>query len=726
MDHHTPYFVRPVDDNLFLENKNKTISDKLIEIIPHNKQFFEFISFVEFSNITNFDYKPGEKTVTKNKTLIIELYNVKPLHPIPIGRLKYTFKVEIGHEFSYIKIFMKNYINDFTSIIKNGKLFIKIADFQIHTQNIMDNFHLIDKRSMLLDIANYYYHHKCPDCIKYFFLNYLNKQNEEEIKKRNNMSITEILDICPGFIKVIFQRDDEIKYISIVFPWSLDLIKDFQYIELDASFTAIKPYAFCVAQGIIFNESIPYAITVAPSESLELYDMIFEHSEEISKEQINWKSIPLLSDMHKSLIAVGKKYGLTHFFCHRHLIEHFGSSSVLGLICKRILSCYTFEEYDQICFEIPTLLECYIEERIAIGNCSKDFIDKVNDLNIMLSGDKADIDSIFHYMKWAIWIRADYHVGRCSNHNESLHSVINKSLGQCYSIKSKLNNLIISTLKHFTKLKNRKGKSIIRKYNALITILKNKLKNPKFDILTFCSEECKCGKTKYNDMIYGFPIPCEHCIFYPAKEVIQNIILKLEKEENGITINRLVSLILLYKSNKRKIPENPEKLIQDIFGPKILPTIQLDFDELIELINGIMHCFDCDFPDLPNVDVNWDIHELSTINLKKPNSIFDEDLTPPPANHSFFSSFENEIIFQNYIVGQKGYEKKVLFETIKEILTVYPEIENTSAAYELCIDEFINYFVNSNSEDELKSIANFKISCWKAADLMMKKNKFFK
>ena len=46
---------------------------------------------------------------------------------------------------------------------------------------------------------------------------------------------------------------------------------------------------------------------------------------------------------------------------------------------------------------------------------------KIRDLKIMISGVESDSSSNYYVFKWAQWIRADHHVGRCSNHAEGAH-----------------------------------------------------------------------------------------------------------------------------------------------------------------------------------------------------------------------------------------------------------------------------------------------------------------
>lgn len=131
------------------------------------------------------------------------------------------------------------------------------------------------------------------------------------------------MDICPGFITIIFQKKDIIKSASIIFPWAIDLLDTFQFIEVDASFKPMRPYTFGVAQGVIHNESLPFAISIAPTESFELYSNIFEHHNSLFPQKLNLRGKALLSDIHLSIKSLSDHYGLIQFFCHRHIIEHF-------------------------------------------------------------------------------------------------------------------------------------------------------------------------------------------------------------------------------------------------------------------------------------------------------------------------------------------------------------------------------------------------------------------
>ena len=147
--------------------------------------------------------------------------------------------------------------------------------------------------------------HKCPEGIQKYF-QYQNAHyfpsRQYPTNKAQNDAIEDILKKCPGDVVAEFITEDkndneksQLHKISIVFPWAKYYFYGSHYLELDASFTAVKPYAFCVAQGIIVNESIPLSITITLSESIEIYQTtldrfveVFERELRESYIKINW------------------------------------------------------------------------------------------------------------------------------------------------------------------------------------------------------------------------------------------------------------------------------------------------------------------------------------------------------------------------------------------------------------------------------------------------------
>ena len=83
------------------------------------------------------------------------------------------------------------------------------------------------------------------------------------------------------------------------------------------------------------------------------------------------------------------------------------------------------------------------------------FNEKVIDLQTMLQGENGNTKSHFYLNIWAQWIRREHHIGTCSNRIESIHIVINRSLGACHSFESKLDNMISNILQLFNNYNKR-------------------------------------------------------------------------------------------------------------------------------------------------------------------------------------------------------------------------------------------------------------------------------
>ena len=110
-------------------------------------------------------------------------------------------------------------------------------------------------------------------------------------------------------------------------PEALDVIRQFCYCELDATFYTMKPCVRCVPQFIKMNTAYPIGLIIAPSESLDLYEMLFEgiwHFVKTTGFNPGF-NFPVLSDAGLSLRAFCLRHKLPQFQCHRHLIEGFGN-----------------------------------------------------------------------------------------------------------------------------------------------------------------------------------------------------------------------------------------------------------------------------------------------------------------------------------------------------------------------------------------------------------------
>lgn len=720
MDRKQPFYLRSVnpDDLLTYQNRNK--ADILIEVVPYNRPQFDFISFIEFANTIYDDYYFSN--IYKHKEgAYMELY--KKHFKIPtFHETLFQFKIILGNNFDFIRIYVKYYMNDFDYIEKKGFYCIKLSNDHIFNPFEKVIISKTGEPTFIDEIAKYYLSgkHSCPEIIKTFFCNQINKKPQNILNSFN--SVEETLKFCPGSIKVCYLQKKEytnLKTISIIFPW-YDMIENFQYIELDGSFKASKPYVFCIGQGIIHNESIPFSLTIAPTESALLYDMIFQHIKEISLGKIDFTGKTILSDMGLALKSISEKWQLNQFLCHRHIIEHFGSSGVLGILCARLLKCYSFEKYDQIRIEIQFLLNAYVDEKKKQNTYSKECQQKVEDLNTMLKGDQGDPNSNYFIYRWALWIRRGYSVARCSNHNESLHGAINKTLMNGGDFNSKLSNLILQTLAHCENLKFRKGKTIKRKLKKTIKNILLKLQSPTYDILKLCKEKCNCQETEYNESIYGTKIPCIHQILFPAKQIIEIIIKKIENNTDGITINILITSILSYRFFLKQLNDDASKVAHNYFH---FLDISLPKEDLIMLADAIQKCFIFPFPEIPDVQITWDKNDMKIDTVNNFNCPIDNDFS----KKAFIPSFDDiDFDFIEFNIKRDDFAKRLLAETGTEITRVYPEIRTFESAIDICYDAFEKFLMYGKDKRTIDAIVEFKIACWKKADQLTKKNRFFR
>lgn len=731
------FIIRPLNPQDLIDNENREISKKRIEMIPFDRPNFEFISFIDFANITEYDYFVFRVDPQKNKSIHIEMYKrqITTYHP---STSNYYFFVHINQNFSEIKIFMKNHINTFTferidmipclkfSLSKISKN--KVDFKKLHSQPLND--------SLLYHVSKYFLKNddKCPECILNYFINTMNstKTSFNTVSISSIKTILDVLQPCPGFIDIVYQNESklnptnerEIQTLTIIFPWAVTALQLIHYLELDGSFDGMKPYVYCVVQGVSFNESIPIAITVAPTECLSLYQNFFDEINELTNDETPWEKFVVVSDMHPSIKSICQTLKITQYFCHRHLIQHFGSSSSLGIFANKLLKCFSLEQYLHVSKDVIDNLNEFEKERSKIGPINKDLQLKIDEIRIMASFEDGDHNSDYYYQRWALWIRRGHHVGRCSNHNEALHGVINRSLNSTYGLPKKLFNLIDVILRHFIYLKKRCGKSIKRKLNDYVQNVLKKLEDPAFDIFYYCNENCFCQEDLYNEMIYGASIPCRHQLLLKAKKTLKFVDEKL-KLLKSISINHLVREIL-----KKCIIQNEinEKHIQFYFNTMKLQLeekkFNIEYDEFLHLFRDIESCFIFDTPPVPNIELNWNIHLLKEHNSK--------DYLEFKKDESKDTFKLNEVCDENFISIEEDQSeavkkaKRILFETIYEIISVYPQLNKSSLAYSICFDKYLKFISFLNDDEIYKWLPPFKIACWKAADLKMGKNKFFK
>lgn len=302
-----------------------------------------------------------------------------------------------------------------------------------------------------------------PLFLKYAFNGFLHSKT---LSRRQSIlsSSSDFLQMCthlPGFVYVLYQnvtvdspfvtkenkkrgflfqienKQAILKSLIWIMPWAVRIIDKIHYIELDASYKAVRPYYYCVYHGVFYNSSIPFAISLHPSESEELYELLFIGLDKFRLNSKPFESKQVLSDMGTAIISFSKKHFYSNNFCHRHIIERFGANCGMGFWVAKILQSKTYYEYLIIREEVLAELNEY---EIIIENSpliDPNRFEKINDLKIMLALPEdieegrfgADIiESNSFFTKWANWKRRKYHMPRCSNHCEGLHGNVNNSL----------------------------------------------------------------------------------------------------------------------------------------------------------------------------------------------------------------------------------------------------------------------------------------------------------
>lgn len=201
-----------------------------------------------------------------------------------------------------------------------------------------------------------------------------------------------------------------------------DIIKHSNFIELDASFFALHPYVYSIPLGIIENESFPFALSIGPTESADLYLNVFN---EIQRRDPTTFSIlqnkPFLADEGAAIKAACDVAHIQQLFhCYRHLIQKFGASSLIGNLVSKLLFIPDRTRFKAYWAHNHNIIKTiYLK---ASEKNQKQF-DELFKTHLV---DGVFLEPQFQFQ--SIWNRAQYGVATCSNHIESCHSKLNKKV----------------------------------------------------------------------------------------------------------------------------------------------------------------------------------------------------------------------------------------------------------------------------------------------------------
>ena len=328
-------------------------------------------------------------------------------------------------------------------------------------------------------------------------------------KNPNNPNdIKNLLKSLPGYIEIIEQEktgdglqtsdECELQRLTWVCAWASSRIDDTQYIELDASFKATKPYCYCCVNSILNNESITIALTIGISESSNLYEETYAALERAGINTYVLNKFPVLSDMGVGLYAFCTNRALMQFICHRHIIESFGNKILRNWV-RRLLNCATEDEYDKVSILISEEIKIWVSQFKDQNMIPS----KIVDIQCMI--DKSSNSKLYNYNKWALWIRAKYSIARCTNHSESMHHVFNMHCHLNQNLITRITIITRDIFSHFTRQSSIHGRSIKEKFNQLKNVNFLNKENKEEQI-----NECSCGWNIYYTKLFGVRFPCLH------------------------------------------------------------------------------------------------------------------------------------------------------------------------------------------------------------------------
>jgi hypothetical protein len=245
-----------------------------------------------------------------------------------------------------------------------------------------------------------------------------------EKKLKHTESLEAFIDSLEGFKKIRLStvstavtdftyKGRDVLSITWIPPWAAHVYEISSYLQLDCSFRATRPAAYCVPQAIIRNFAVPLGFIVTPTESEKTYTWFMKDLQDLFVSRGEFVKKPVLSDQGSGLKKFCENNGYKHYFCHRHLIEKWGANGHLGMLVARALREQSWELFR---YHLPAL------EADAQAIC---------DLGLITPGQHEkftkflDVGNQFPH---GIWHRIAEGVSSCSNHAERFHGVINQHL----------------------------------------------------------------------------------------------------------------------------------------------------------------------------------------------------------------------------------------------------------------------------------------------------------
>ncbi len=244
-----------------------------------------------------------------------------------------------------------------------------------------------------------------------------------------------------------------------VTPWAVEAVTKFQYIELDCTFSILKPYITLIPQIIVNGLSLPLGFLVGPQENNTIYKCFYDELTQIIGSNAQLKLLPVLSDHGTGIEKFCKDYELKQYLCIRHILNIIGPNSFCGKLASKLLMSQTEEQFSKNYKDIIEITNNYFhnlksaKEKVIINNnfLNYCFLKLDEDNHIV----PKEIDQNL-YEKIVLSQRG--FIAAASNHAEGFHSKL--------KIISKENNGFIYNLKKIIEIINKRFEKYVSGLSA--------------------------------------------------------------------------------------------------------------------------------------------------------------------------------------------------------------------------------------------------------------------
>lgn len=171
----TKYRLRALNPEILFDNQNRQQAKSLIELIPADRPYFEIISFIEFCYASEKQFSSSDVIKRNDKNIEIFLFIKNPINTFQ--STNYAFHVLISQNLLFIKLFVKNLLNNLRIIEENDDIFIEFNNDEIKIDELICPSGTLSNCSLITKVANYFTdnRHPCPICARKLFFKYSKK-----------------------------------------------------------------------------------------------------------------------------------------------------------------------------------------------------------------------------------------------------------------------------------------------------------------------------------------------------------------------------------------------------------------------------------------------------------------------------------------------------------------------------------------------------------------------